>query len=177
MSHSDDLERAHNRGQEDAANGNERDPPNGWFGVIPSLFTDKFLEEDEAYHEGYNHTKEQIEESSRVICTHFYRKGMLPQKVWRADMKFTAEHLSETTVRGYHFWAVPYVSLMRKSPLAERIMFPVAKWRAEELAYQMGEFPHGNLKGKLVRLAVEPICWLLGCVVGQKDWKVLYSRS
>ncbi|WP_198596513.1 hypothetical protein, partial [Vibrio splendidus] len=59
--------------------------------------------------------------SSRVICTHFYRKGMLDAEVWRADLQYTQNHLSETTVRGYHYWAIPYVELMRKSPLAEKI--------------------------------------------------------
>ena len=68
--------------------------------------------------------------SSRVICTHFYRKGMLNQAVWRADMAFTFKNLSPTTVRGYHVWAIPYVRLMRKSQLAEKLMFPIAKYRA-----------------------------------------------
>lgn len=168
---SDDLEKSHNQGQQDASEGR----PNKCAVGVFDLTGEYNLHDDDsrdAYDQGYEHAESQ----SRVICTHFYRKGMLPQKVWRADMKFTAEHLSETTVRGYHFWAISYVSLMRKSPLAERVMYPVAKWRAEELAYQMGELPSSNVKGKLVRLIVEPICWLLGCVVGQKDWKMLYSR-
>ncbi|MEK7538296.1 MAG: hypothetical protein AAB552_00500 [Patescibacteria group bacterium] len=115
--------------------------------------------------------------SDRVICTHFYRKGMLAREVWRADMTFTAKHLSETTVRGYHFWAIPYVQLMRKNSFAERIMFPLAKWRAEELGYQMGVLPRSNFKGKAVRLILEPFCWTLGCFVDQKDWRVLEEAN
>ena len=171
-------EAAHNKGQEDGSN-DEYDPPHSsqdifLSGLNPFQDTDAMIEENEKYNDGREHGESQ---SSRVICTHFYLKGMLPQKVWRADMKFTAEYLSETTVRGYHFWAISYVKLMRKSPIAECSMYPVAKWRAEELAYKMGELPHGNFKGKLIRLVLEPICWSIGCVVSQKDWKVLYSTG
>ncbi|HBB43778.1 MAG: hypothetical protein UW27_C0017G0089 [Parcubacteria group bacterium GW2011_GWA1_44_13] len=177
--HSIELEDAHNKGEQDAAAGRMRDEPygfaNGFAAQLVGKDSDEIREENDAYEKGYQNTMDQ--KSSRVICTHFYRKGLLPQNVWRADMKFTASHLSETTVRGYHFWAIPYVELMRKSTLAESIMFPVAKWRAEELAYQMGELPSSNFKGKIVRLVVEPACWLLGCLVGQKDWKVLYSAG
>lgn len=111
----------------------------------------------------------------RVICTHFYRKGMLTQAVWRADLEFSYQRISPTTVRGYHFWAIPYVQLMRKSPLAEKIMFPIAKWRAEELAYQMGVLEKGNFKGKLVRAVLEPICFVIGLFVKEQNWQRLYQ--
>lgn len=114
--------------------------------------------------------------SSRVICTHFYRKGMLDAEVWRADLQYTQNHLSETTVRGYHYWAIPYVELMRKSPLAEKIMYPIAKYRAIELAYQMKIVEKGSLRGKAVRLVVEPACFLIGCVCKQKDWQALWQK-
>lgn len=115
--------------------------------------------------------------SSRVICTHFYRKGMLDQAIWRADMAFTFKNLSPATVRGYQFWAIPYVRLMRKSTMAEKFMFPLAKWRAQELAYQMGVVSKGSLRGKLVRLTCEPICWALGVCVGEQNWQSLYEPA
>ena len=111
----------------------------------------------------------------RVICTHFYRKGMISTAVWRADMSFTMKRLSPTTVRGYQYWAIPYVHLMRKSPLAEKIMFPLAKWRAEELAYQEGVLEKGNIKGKIVRAVFEPICFAIGLFVGEQNWKSLWT--
>lgn len=181
MNRNDRLQELHNQGQIDAST-SENIPLLGETNKhIPNPLPDCLLrkseiEENDVYEKGFIHNKEQQKENSRVICTHFYRKGMLPQKVWRADMDFTAKYLSETTVRGYHFWAIPYVKLMRKSPLAESIMYSVAKWRAEELAYQMGTLPGSNFKGKLVRLVVEPICWLIGCVVTQKDWCTLYVQ-
>ena len=84
----------------------------------------------------------------RVICTHLMRQGLLDPAIWRADLAFTYKHLSPTTVRGYHLWAIPYVRLMRKSPLAQKLMRPLATWRAEELAFQMGVLQKKQLEGQ-----------------------------
>jgi hypothetical protein len=115
--------------------------------------------------------------SSRVICTHFFKKGMLDQEVWRADMTFTFKNLSPATVRGYHVWAIPYVRLMRRSPLAEKIMYPLAVWRAEELAYKMGVLKKGNWKGKLVRAIAEPLCLLIGQFAKEQNWESLWRQA
>jgi hypothetical protein len=112
--------------------------------------------------------------SGRVICTHFFRKGMIDRHIWRADIEFTATRLSPKTVRGYQYWAVPYVKLMRRSALAEKLMYPLAVWRAEELAFQMGKREHGNWKGKLVRAIGEPICYAVGSFVGEQNWQQLW---
>ncbi|MFB2844311.1 hypothetical protein ACE1BJ_23465, partial [Aeromonas jandaei] len=114
---------------------------------------------------------------SRVICTHFYRKGMLDHKLWRADLDYTQKNLSATTVRGYHYWAIPYVELMRKNSAYEKIMYPIAKYRAIELAYQMGVLDKGSLRGKLVRLVIEPTCFLIGMFCAQKDWEHLWVKN
>lgn len=115
--------------------------------------------------------------SSRVICTHFYRKGAIDAEVWRADLRFTCSRLSDRMVRGYQWWAIPYVRLMRKSPLAERLMRPLALARARELAYQMGVLPRPDYFGKLVRWTLEPVCWLVGGFVGDQDWKSLWAKE
>lgn len=115
--------------------------------------------------------------ASRVICTYFFRKGMLDQEIWRADMEFTFKHLSQTTVRGYHVWAIPYVRLMRKSPLAEKIMRPIAIWRAEELAYKTGVLQKGNWKGKVVRAILEPICFAIGLFAKEQNWESLWTQA
>jgi len=114
---------------------------------------------------------------SRVICTHFYRKGEMSREMWRADLEFTFRHLSKTTVRGYQYWAIPYVKLMRKSKLAENIMRPLAMHRAQELAYQMGRTPKGSLFGKVVRLIGEPICFTVGLFVGEQNWQSLWKPA
>jgi len=111
----------------------------------------------------------------RVICTHLMRQGLLDPAIWRADLMFTYKHLSPTTVRGYHLWAIPYVRLMRKSPLAQKLMRPLATWRAEELAYQMGVLQKSNWKGKFVRWTCEPICFALGVFANEQNWQSLWD--
>jgi len=111
----------------------------------------------------------------RVICTHLMRQGLLDPAIWRADLAFTYKHLSPTTVRGYHLWAIPYVRLMRKSPLAQKLMRPLATWRAEELAYQMGVLQKSNWKGKVVRWICEPICFALGIFAKEQNWQGLWD--
>lgn len=114
--------------------------------------------------------------TTRVICTHFMRRGMLDKDLWKADLEFTFNNLSAQTVRGYQYWAIPYVRLMRKSKTAEKIMLPFAKARAEELAYQLGKREKGNWFGKLVRLA-EPVCYLIGAFVLEQDWESLWNEN
>ncbi len=113
--------------------------------------------------------------SSRVICTHFYRTGQMDAQIWRADMEFT-RRLSARTIRGYHFWAIPYVRLMRRSRLAELVMLPIARTRAQELAYQLGVSPRGSFLGKCVRVILEPLCWLIGGLVSEQNWEALWNQ-
>lgn len=113
----------------------------------------------------------------RVICTHFMRKGLMDQALWRADIAFTRQHLPAAMVRGYHLWAIPYVRLMRRSPWAEKLMLPLALWRAEEIAFRMGLREKGNWKGKLLRWTGEPVCWLIGKVTPEQDWESLWREN
>lgn len=112
----------------------------------------------------------------RVICTHFVMQKRLSAELWKADIRFTAR-LSPATVRGYHFWAVPYVRLMRRHRWAEAVMLPLATWRAQEVAFQMGKRARGSYLGKLVRLVGEPICWLVGQFAREADWSSLYQQG
>jgi len=111
---------------------------------------------------------------SRVICTHFLKSGKMDKNLWKIDTKFTCDNLSPSIIRGYHFWAIPYVRIMRKSKLAESIMLPLAVSRAEEIAYQMKERTKPNYLGKLVRFVGEPICWVIGQFVSEQNWQSLY---
>lgn len=114
---------------------------------------------------------------SRVICSHFYRKGLIPRDVWEADLNFTAKNLSSTTIRGYHYWGIPCVRKMRESKALEKFIFPFAMARAEELAYQMGIRKRGNLLGKAVRIFGEPICYVIGLFVEEQEWESLWAAK
>lgn len=115
--------------------------------------------------------------SSRVICTYFYQKGMLERDLWQADMKFTIDFLPDRMVAGYHVWAIPYVKLMRKYKMAEFIMLPLARWRAEEIGFKVGIRERGNLKGKVIRFIGEPACYALGFILKPSDWRSLWAGS
>ena len=117
----------------------------------------------------------------RVICTYFYQKGELSRTDWAADLRFTQDHISQQTVRGYHLWAIPTVRLMRGGGLAGRLLEPAMRFitlhRAHELAYRMGRRDQGNLTGKLIRWTMEPVCWALGALIKEQDWQSLYTEQ
>lgn len=99
---------------------------------------------------------------SRVICTHFYKKGELSRALWAADTRWTIENVSAHTQRGYQLWGVPYVMLMRRSKVAEAIVRPLALHRANEIAYQLGMRDKPDYIGKLGRVILEGISWIAG---------------
>ena len=66
--------------------------------------------------------------------------------------------------------------LMRRSRLAEQIMYPLARVRAEEIAFQAGRRAKGSISGKIVRLIGEPICYLIGSMVKQRDFAPLWTE-
>lgn len=112
-----------------------------------------------------------------VICTYFYKKGEINRLEYGANVTWTARHVSDQTYRGYHFWAVPYVKLMRKSPLAEKLMLPILKARTNELLFRLGKRKKGSLGGKLARLVLESMSWVFGAFVSEQDWTHLWKAE
>lgn len=114
---------------------------------------------------------------SRVICTHFHRRGDLPRDLWLADMRWTLAHCSPQTVRGYHAWAIPAVRLMRRGGragrLLEAVLRPVCIHRAREIARLAGDRAQGDALGELFRLVLEPASWLIGAFVGRRHPAIL----
>lgn len=102
---------------------------------------------------------------------------MLSRELWRADMEYTLKYLPQSMVNGYHLWAIPYVRLMRKSPLAEKLMYPIAYHRAKEIAYQMGYIEKGSIRGKVFRAILEPLCLLLGMFTKEHKYKELWRNA
>ena len=115
--------------------------------------------------------------SERVVCTELAAQGLLDPGLYFLDVRFTEERLSAAHVRGYHVWAVPLVRLMRKSEIVTRLVAPVARWRAEEIAHVLGAKPRGCLAGKIVRLIGEPLCRLIGAFVAETDHTQLYETE
>lgn len=110
-----------------------------------------------------------------VICSEMFRGGEMPRRIYFADMKFARDQLSSITVRGYQWWGIPTVRLIRRNPRARAFWRFIAVNRAEAVAYRLGVTKKPNYVGSLIRLLFEPTCFCIGLFVGEQDWKALYG--
>lgn len=96
-----------------------------------------------------------------VICTELNHQGKLTDYKYReAAPKFMK--LSEVTKDGYHFWAVPYVKLMKHKKYGKfftNIVNPIAQKRVNYLNNNW------NLIGWLTVVIGEPICYVIGKLI------------
>ena len=95
-----------------------------------------------------------------VICTELHRQGLLPSALYNHPA--AAAHLSQIhpyTLAGYHLWAVPVVSLMRKSPLLSHLLLPICKSR-----YEMVTTGRTKFWGALTIYLGHPVCFILGAL-------------
>ena len=99
-----------------------------------------------------------------VICTELNRQGLLSDDMYQADANF-GRTLSKTTLRGYHIWARPVVSLMQRSETATKIVEMIARPWTIEMAHRMGVLEEGSSIGKGMMLVGIPISWIIGAVV------------
>lgn len=93
-----------------------------------------------------------------VICTELYEQGKLSSELYNHPATFAHfDALPDDTIRGYHAWAIPFVSLMKKSPRLCATLLPIV--RARYLMVTTGEF---NLLGAATIYVGQPICNLIG---------------
>ena len=97
-----------------------------------------------------------------VICTELHRQGLIPTRIYRANLIYYRNHSNEEQVRAYHSWAVPVVRLMKKSKLATRIIQPFGKAWAYEMAYRVNKYPESNLLGRIIVDTLHPMHKLIG---------------
>lgn len=107
-----------------------------------------------------------------VICTELQATGKLAPELYSEGAKHISS-IPDATIRGYHWWAVPYTRLMRKNSffgmLARKWITP---WAIGRTKYLAGKW---NLLGWLTVIVGEPICHLIGLVVPSQNWQVLYE--
>jgi hypothetical protein len=115
-------------------------------------------------------------DSGRVICTELHRTGEISTVDWVRDIKFTYNNLSKDHVKGYLFWAVPTVELIKKYPTYRKIWKHLAQHRANDIAWRLnqGKF---DLLGRIYAGIGEPLCWLIGKCVSDKQLKELKLNS
>lgn len=110
-----------------------------------------------------------------VICTELNKQGLLDDRMYAASA-LRALNLSPELMIGYHYWAVPAVELLRKSPRLSKLVAIVARARCKHL---LGDT---NFLGKLTVTLGEPFCEWLGTknyirkAVNQKSWETLYAQ-
>ena len=107
-------------------------------------------------------------DSGRVICTDLHRTGELSTRDWIRDTKFTFKTLSKTHVKGYLFWAEPTVRHIQKYPRYRKIWKHIAQHRANDIAWRLNEGKF-DLLGRIYAGIGEPVCWMLGNFVSDKQ--------
>lgn len=110
-----------------------------------------------------------------VVCTELYRSGIMPYYLYKKDVEYAHNYMSKTTLRGYRFWGVPLVKLMRKYFWIKKLVAPVAITRARYIARETGFL--GTIGGFLIRTIGEPACWVLGNFVKERNLLELYSAE
>ncbi len=119
----------------------------------------------------------------RVLCTYFVNRRRLSQGLLDMEREHTRLFIHPATMRGYHVWAVPLVRLLQEGKCPswlEEAIYKITMWRVAEIAYQMGRTSKPNYLGKLARLIGEPICFLIGLVAPEQNWRSLetaYARK
>ena len=107
-------------------------------------------------------------DSGRVICTDLHRTGELSTRDWVRDTKFTFKTLSITHVKGYLLWAEPTVKHMQKYPKYRKMWKHIAQHRANDIAWRLNEGKF-DLLGRIYAGIGEPVCWMLGNFVSDKQ--------
>jgi hypothetical protein len=97
-----------------------------------------------------------------VLCSLLHEKGMLPYEVWTADGKYGREVIGLKQMRYYRSWAVPFAAFTRKHPLLLKLIAPIIKGWAYEMAYRMGAHTESNWIGRCLLKYALPVSNQIG---------------
>lgn len=115
------------------------------------------------------------EGGAKVICTEMGTQGLMSSFDQKACLVFAHKYLPPSFMEGYHFWAVPYVRLMRRSKWATALIVPFVHHRTAEVKFRLGLSKKGSWRGKLICALHDPFCCLLGKIVKPADYRNLYT--
>ena len=105
-------------------------------------------------------------DDKKIICTEMYRQTQLED--WNRTIKlwylFQQKHLSETHQKGYHFLFQPFVNGMKQSTVLTAIGKHLAEQRTKDIKHIMYGTKF-SLLGRLYRVIIEPICYIVGLFV------------
>jgi hypothetical protein len=113
--------------------------------------------------------------AGRVICTELNKTGELPTADLVRDIRFTYRHLSKKHLKGYLAWAIPTVRHIQKFKTYRKVWKHIAQHRANDIAWRMnqGKF---DLLGRIYAGIGEPLCWLIGNFVSDKNYNLLNTK-
>jgi hypothetical protein len=118
-----------------------------------------------------NYDSKDDNSKGKIVCDYFYRKGLLSERLWRADEAY-GEELSRTepdVMKGYHAWARHYVREMEKESLLGKVYFAWAKlWVPHWAKYLAGE---KTIRGKILHSIGKPICNMIGKLNRRIKWQ------
>ena len=112
-----------------------------------------------------------------VICTQMRLDNHISQEVYDADSRYVRNYINYNVAKGYRFWAVPFVTLMRKNTVAYAIgKFFAVRWSKHCAATYLPAESKSILIYALVFIGV-PICYIIGSVVADTEFKHLWETS
>ncbi len=109
------------------------------------------------------------DKKEKIVCTEMYRQTQLDD--WQRTIKlwylFQKKYLSETHQKGYHFLFKPFVKGMQKSNMLTSIGRHFAQERTKDIKHIMYGTKF-SLLGRVYRIILEPICFVVGLLLWQK---------
>ncbi|NVJ92640.1 MAG: hypothetical protein HWE34_13345 [Methylocystaceae bacterium] len=115
--------------------------------------------------------------AAKVICSELVRQGMMTEKHRRDCTVYALSRLPPSFMTGYHFWAVPYVRVMRRSKFATILMGFFVKHRTQEVRRRLGRTVLGSGWGSLICALHDPLCSWMGRFVPESDYRSLYESK
>lgn len=111
-----------------------------------------------------------------MICSELYRQGYMTAEQRQRDIKHWYENLTETHFAGYHYWAVPVVSALRKGRWV-KFWTHIANHRSNQIAYEVGDRKWPDPLGWVYKVVIEKGCWVLGALGFNRDYTQLYRED
>lgn len=106
----------------------------------------------------------------KVLCTYYYRRGMLADHLMAGDLKY-ALSVAPQTGRAYRFWAMPLIRYLKQheGSALDRLAYKFVKGWANEMAHRTGYGGKSNLTGKVLRLIGEPVHYIAGFFIPENE--------
>ena len=116
--------------------------------------------------------------SSKILCCAYYELGYLPREIWRLDQRYGVwlHRNNRKLMNGYHAWAAPLADFVKRDTIggkvARKVMWPIVKAWAEEMAHTMSPEKHkSNKVGKVIATVGEAFSYAVGAVLLPKNNK------